>query len=95
MKVLESKLLKWNVECKAKGLDDSSNFPEVSKSRHSPLVLVGAPVQGFSSILFLARTKCSLWDDSLPLRRGESLTTTYNVELGHQQSHLGDTDHQK
>jgi hypothetical protein len=35
----------WNVK---QGLEDSSNFfAEVSKSRHSFLVLVGAPAQGY------------------------------------------------
>jgi hypothetical protein len=35
----------WNVK---QGLEDSSNFfAEVSKSQHSFLVLVGAPVQGY------------------------------------------------
>jgi hypothetical protein len=54
-------------------------------SRHSPLVLVGAPAQGYRSPLVLARTKCSLRDDPSPLRRGGSLTTAYKLESGHQQ----------
>jgi hypothetical protein len=41
--------------------------------------------EGYRSPLVLARTKCSLWDDPLPLRRGGSLTTTYNLEPAHQQ----------
>jgi hypothetical protein len=41
-------------------------------------------------VLFLARTKCSLWDDPLPLRRGGSFTTAYNLEPGHQQILQGD-----
>jgi hypothetical protein len=36
----------WNVK---QGLEDSSNFfAEVSKSRHSSLVLVGAPRKGIA-----------------------------------------------
>ena len=54
-------------------------FAEVSESRHSPLVLVEAPAQGCSSPLIRARIKCSLWADSLTLRRGESPTTAHNV----------------
>ena len=40
-------------------------FSEVSESHHSPLVLVGAPTQGWSSPLIHARIKCSLRADSL------------------------------
>ena len=47
-------------------------FAEVSESRHSPLVLVGAPAQGCSSPLIRARIKCSLRVDSSTLRRDES-----------------------
>ena len=54
-------------------------FAKVSESRHSPLVLVGAPAQGCSSPLIHARIKCSLWVDSLTLRRGESPTTAHNL----------------
>ena len=54
-------------------------FVEVSESRHSPLVLVGAPAQGCSSPLIRARIKCSLRVDSLTLRHGESPTTTHNL----------------
>ena len=54
-------------------------FAEVSESRHSPLVLVGAPAQGYSSPLIHARIKCSLWVDSSTLRRGESSTTAHNL----------------
>jgi hypothetical protein len=56
-------------------------FPKVSKSQHSPLVLVGAPAQGYSSPLVLTRTKCSLQANSLCLRPGKSLTTAHNSEL--------------
>jgi hypothetical protein len=52
-------------------------FPKVSRSRHSPLVLDGAPAQGCSSPLICARIKCSLQANSLPLRQGESPTTTH------------------
>ena len=54
-------------------------FAEVLESRHSPLVLVGAPAQGCSSPLIRARIKCSLWVDSSTLRRGESPTTAHNL----------------
>ena len=54
-------------------------FAEVSKSPHSPLILVGAPAQGCSSPLICARIKCSLRVDSLILRRGESSTTAHNL----------------
>ena len=54
-------------------------FAEVSDSRHSPLVLVGAPAQGCSSPLIRARIKCSLRVDSSTLRRGESPTTAHNL----------------
>jgi hypothetical protein len=54
-------------------------FFEVLESRHSPLVLVGAPTQGCSSPLIHARIKCSLWADSLTLRHGESLTTAHKT----------------
>ena len=54
-------------------------FSNVSESRHSPLVLVGAPVQGCSSPLIHARIKCSLWVDSSTLRRGESPTTAHTM----------------
>jgi hypothetical protein len=69
----EGKLL----ECK--GLGTRQCFPEVSESRHSPLVLVGAPAQGCSSPLIHARIKCSLRADSLTLRRGESPTTAHKM----------------
>ena len=54
-------------------------FAEVSESRHSPLVLVGALAQGCSSPLIRARIKCSLRVDSSILRRGESPTTSHNL----------------
>jgi hypothetical protein len=69
----ESKLL----ECK--GLGTWRCFPEVSKSRHSALVLVGAPTQGCSSPLIHARIKCSLRADSLTLHHGESSTTAHKM----------------
>ena len=54
-------------------------FAEVSESRRSPLVLVGAPVQGCSSPLIRARIKCSLRVDSSILRRGESPKAAHNL----------------
>jgi hypothetical protein len=46
-------------------------------------------MQGYSPLV-LAMTKCLLQADSLPLWQGESFTTMYNVELGHQQVLQGD-----
>ena len=54
-------------------------FPEVSESRHSPLVLVRAPAQGCSSPLIRIRIKYSLRADSSTLRRGELPTTAHNL----------------
>ena len=54
-------------------------FSKVSESRHSTIVLVGAPTQGCSSPLICARIKCSLRADSSTLRCGESPTTTHNL----------------
>ena len=54
-------------------------FAEVSESCHSPLVLIGAPVQGCSSPLIRTRSKCSLWVDSSTLHRSESPTTAHNL----------------
>ena len=61
-------------------------FVKVSKSRHSPLVLVGAPAQGCSSPLIHTRIKCSLWADSLTLRHGESPHNRSQHDLGHPQA---------
>ena len=60
-------------------------FAEVSESRHSPLLLVGAPTQGSCSHLVRARTKWSLWADYLTLRQGESPTTTHKLDTSHPQ----------
>ena len=54
-------------------------FAEVSESRHSPLVLVGAPAQGCSSPLIHVRIKYSLQADSSTLHHGESPTTAHNL----------------
>ena len=54
-------------------------FFEVSESRHSLLVLVGALAQGCSSPLIHVRIKCSLRVDYLTVRHGESPTTTHNM----------------
>ena len=54
-------------------------FSEVSKSHHSPLVLVRAPAQGCSFPLIRVRIKCSLRADSLALHRSESPTTAHKV----------------
>jgi len=60
-------------------------FAEVSKSCHSPLVLVGAPMQGLCSPLVCARTKCSLRVDSSTLPRGESPKTAHKLDTSHPQ----------
>ena len=41
-------------------------FSDVSKSWHSPLVLIGVPVQGYCSPLIHTRIKCSLADIHSP-----------------------------
>jgi hypothetical protein len=74
----QSKLLKVIAKCKARARKILQIFPEVSDSRHSPLVLVGAPAQGYSSPFVLTSTKCSLRDKPLPLQRGGSLMAAYN-----------------
>ena len=82
-------------------------FAEVLESRHSPLVLVGAPAQGCSSPLICTRIKCSLRVDSLTLRHGESPKAAHNLswvthklrqvitKLPITTSRLGDGDHQE
>jgi len=72
----------------SKGVVEESDrwcFAEVSESRHSPLVLVGAPAQGSCSPLVRARTKCSLRADSSTLRNGESPKTAHNLDTSHPQ----------
>ena len=72
------------------GLEDSSNFSrgiEESALSTSPRWITRTRV---SLPLVLARTKCSLRDDPLPLRRGGSLETAYKLESGHQQDLHGD-----
>ena len=82
-------------------------FAKVSESRHSPLVLVGAPTQGCSSPLDPRKDQVlsTGWFFDTP-----SQWITHNrsqLELGHPQalrmiiklqsppSHLGDGDHQE
>ena len=74
------------LECKGV-VEESARwcFAEVSESRHSPLVLVGAPAQGPCSPLVRARTKCSLRADSSTLRRGESPKTAHKLDTSHPQ----------
>ena len=74
------------LECKGV-VEESARrcFTEVSESRHSPLVLVGAPAQGSCSPLIRARTKCSLLADSSTLRRGESPKTAHKLDTSHPQ----------
>jgi hypothetical protein len=90
LQILTKQLHKVNTECKVRVRRLLHFFVEVSKSRHSPLVLVGAHRARVSLPMVLARTKCSLWDDSLSLRHGGSLTTVYRLKSGHQQVHWGD-----
>jgi len=69
------------LECKGV-MEESARrcFVEVSESRHSPLVLVGAPAQGCCYPLVHARTKCSLRADSSTLRRCESPKTAHKLD---------------
>jgi len=70
-----------------KGRGTRRCFVEVSETRHSPLVLIGAPVQGPCSPLVRARTKCSLRADFSTLRRSESPTTANKLDTSHPQEH--------
>ena len=54
-------------------------FAKVLESHHSPLVLIGTPMQGCSSRLIRVRIKCSLRADSSTLHRSESPTTAHNL----------------
>ena len=64
----------------SRGIKESALFPSPRWSTRARVSLPLGP----------ARTKCSLRDDPLPLRRGGSLTTAYNLEPGHQQVLQGD-----
>jgi hypothetical protein len=86
----QRELLKVIAECKARIRRLLRIFSGVSKSRHSPLILIGPSAQGFSSLLVLTRNKCSLRADSSHLRYGELFTTMYNTESCHQQILRGD-----
>jgi hypothetical protein len=93
-KYLLSNWTKWNgqIKCRmqskvkktppvfCRGIEESALFP-------SPRWTTRARV---SFPLVPARTKCSLWDDPLPLRRSGSLMTAYKLEPGHQQILWGD-----
>jgi hypothetical protein len=82
-------------------------FWGISESRHSPIALIGAPVQGCSSPLIRTRIKSSLHVDSSTLRHGESPTTAHTMiwvihklhrmvtKLSSPPSLLGDGDHQE
>jgi hypothetical protein len=83
-------MLKVNAECKVRTIRLLQFFPEVLNNRHSSLVLIGAPTQGYRSPLVLARTKCALWNDPSPLLRGGSLTIAYNLRVGSPRSPPGD-----
>ena len=74
------------LESKGGGQENARRcFDEVLESRHSPLVLVGAPAQGSCFPLVHARIKCSLWADSSTLRHGESPKTTHKLDTSHPQ----------
>ena len=86
-----NELLKVNAQSKGRK-ETRRRFAEVSESRHSPLVLVGAPAQGYGSPLIRVRIKCSLRADSSTLRHGESPTTVHTHARGWWcpvQCHLG------
>jgi hypothetical protein len=82
-------------------------FSKILESRHSPLVLVGALMQGCSIPLIRARIKYSLRADSSTLRHGKSPTTAHKTtwvvhklrrmitKLLITLSHLGDGDEQE
>lgn len=55
------------------------HFDEKLESRHSPLLLIGAPTQGCRSLLIHVRTKCFLHIDYLPLRYNESPIIIYTL----------------
>ena len=67
------------LKCKGEGLATRRYFSKVSKSRHSPLVLVGAPTQGIAPSSIHARTECSLQVDSSPLRYDELPIVIYTM----------------
>jgi len=72
------------LECKGWEEEEQRCFAKVSKSHHSPLVLVGAPAQGPCSPLVHARTKCSLRADSSTLCHG-TRTTAHKLDTSHPQ----------
>ena len=57
-------------------------FAEVLESRHSPLVLVGAPAQGYRFPLIHASTKCSLVVDPSPTLERWMIGAMYNHQFG-------------
>ena len=61
-------------------------FLEVSKSHHSPLILVGAPAQGCSSPLIRARIKCSLRVGFFDTPSRQITQSRSQLESGHPQS---------
>jgi len=67
------------LKCKGEGLATRRYFSKVSESRHSPLLLVGAPTQGIAPSSIRTRTECSLQVDSSPLRYDESPTVIYTM----------------
>ena len=74
------------LESKGRGQESARwCFTDVSESCHSPLVLVGAPAQGYCSPLVRARTKCSLRADSSTLRRSESPKTAHKLDTSSQE----------
>jgi hypothetical protein len=83
-------------------------FPEVSMSQHSPLVLIGSQVQGYSSPLILARPISAHYELILHLSSAvnhSQLRTTLSrvtnksfgviTMLKSPPNHLGDANHQE
>jgi hypothetical protein len=81
-------MLKVNVECKVRARRLLQSFPEVSKSRHSSLVLVGAPAQGYRSPLV---GPSDLYEMIICLSGGVDPSRPRTIfESGHQQVLWGD-----
>jgi hypothetical protein len=100
-------MLKVNVECKARVRILLQFFVEVSKSRHSFLVLVGAPAQGYHSPLS-SQEPSALYEMILcdsgtvdPSRPCTNLSRVTNKSSGvitalqSPPRRLGDADHQE
>jgi hypothetical protein len=100
-------MLKVNTECKVRVRRLLQFFVEVSKSRHSSLVLVGAPAQGYRSP-WSSQEPSALYDMILchsdvvdPSRPRTNLSRVTNksseviIALQSPPSRLGDAGHQE